>query len=145
MNENTYTIRGQDGELFLAVNGFVLTYAERFTAKMTEYLKEYTIRNQSFTMPENCTARILLRNLSNPHPDVIRQIVADIVDGKQLDFEFKGFYVSKDGFRRPIRFSRLIPINGDLDDYLSGYVDEWEFSIAFITDNVIKEFKKASY
>jgi len=143
MNVNTYTMSGHDGELFLAVNGFPLVYADKFAAKMTEYLKEYSLRNQHWTKTANCTAHILLRNLSNPHPDVIEKIISDLAVGKPLDFEFKGFYTSKDGFRHPIRFSRLIPVNGDLDDYLNGYVDEWEFEITFITDDVINEFKKA--
>ena len=139
---NTYTMNGCDGELFLAVNGFVLVYAEKFIAKLTENLKEYRLRTQRLTMAENYTARIMLRRLSNPHPDVIQQIISDVSEGKPLDFEFKGFYTSKDGFNRPIRFSRLIPITGDLDDYLDGYVDEWEFSITFINDDTIDEFKK---
>ncbi|MDR2043264.1 MAG: hypothetical protein LBQ15_02655 [Clostridium sp.] len=40
MTANTYTMSGKDGELFLAVNGFVLAYAEKFAAKLTENLKE---------------------------------------------------------------------------------------------------------
>jgi hypothetical protein len=142
MPTNTYTISGKDGELFLAVNGFVLAYAEVFTAKLTERLKEMSFRAQRWTMPDGCTAKLILRNLSNPHPCVIQEIVGDLTGGKPLDFEFRGYYKSKDGFNYPVKFQRLIPVNGDLDDFLSGYVGEWEFNITLIDDNLIDKFKK---
>jgi hypothetical protein len=121
----------------------VLAYAETFTAKLTETLKEVSFRGQRWLMSDQCTAQVILRRLSNPDPFVVRKIVADATGGKPFDFEFKGHYKSRNGYSYPIKFHRLVPLNGELDDYLSGYVEEWEFAIGLIDDNLINEFKKA--
>jgi hypothetical protein len=140
MEPNKYSMSGGDGELFLAVNGFVLCYAEKFTAVLNEHLKSYSFRGQKWTLPENYTAKIMLRGLTSPDPDIVRKIAADT---STLDFEFRGFYKSKNGFNYPIGLHKLFPVNGDLDDFLSGYVNEWEFSIGSLNDSLINEFKKA--
>jgi hypothetical protein len=134
---------GKDGELCLAINGYVVVYADNFAAKLTEYMKEFSFKGQHWHMPDNYTAKLVLRHLSNPDPDIVRKIVLDVNGCKPLDFEFKGYYKSKNGISYPIKFKKLIPVNGDLDNYLSGYIDEWEFSIGFIDEETIEQFKGA--
>jgi hypothetical protein len=72
-------------------------------------------------------------------------VIKSLDEQKILDFEFKGEYKTRNGDRHVIKFSRLVPVNGSLDDFLDGYVDDWEFAITQLDDNIIKEFKRADY
>jgi hypothetical protein len=117
---NKYTMSGTNGKLLLAVNGFALAYAEKFTAVLNEFMKSFSFRGKTWESPEHYKAEIVLRHMSNPHPDIVSQVVSDVADKKHLDFQFKGCYTAKDGVNYPVTLYRLIPVNGDLDDYLDG-------------------------
>ena len=141
MRTAKYTMDGRDGELFLAVNGFVLAYAEKFTAFLVEHLKEVSYRGSAWLMPTSYEAKIMLSRLTSRHDDAMRDALAK---SDRLNFEFRGSYKAKNGFMYPVGFSRLVPINGDLDGFMGGYVDDWEFDITCLDEATIGEFKKAS-
>jgi len=143
MSQVKYTMTGNEGKLYIVANGFLLAYAERFTAILTENRKIVSLRGQVLSMPGSCTAKIILRGLSSPDPDVVREVLKQLSDMKPLDLVFTGFYKGKDGINRKVTFSRLVPVNGDLDDFIDGYVNDWEFDIMLITDETVNEFKQA--
>jgi hypothetical protein len=64
MKVETYTMRGEDGELSFLINGYVVANAEQFVARLDEYLKEVEACKQRFMMPQKCEAKIMLRGLS---------------------------------------------------------------------------------
>jgi hypothetical protein len=144
MNENKYAMSGDRGKMFLMVNKFVFAWAERFSAVLRENMKEVRLRDLKWTMPENYAAKLILRDIKKPDPSILQQIAAGISDGKPLNFEFRGWYRTKDGYSYPIGFQKLVPVNGDLDDFINGYADEWEFDITLLDDAAISEFKKAA-
>jgi len=137
-----YTMTGKDGELSLTVNGFVLAYADTFTAALTEQLKDMALRGQRWTVPSSYNAKIILRGLTGRHPQTVNEALKAVSVGQSLDFRFEGFYL-KNEKKYPVAFCRLVPVNGDLDDFMDGYIDDWEFEILALGDDVINEFKKA--
>ena len=142
MNTNKYSMSGKDGNLRLTVNNYTVAYAESFNAVLFEYMKEYSLRSATYSVPNNYEIKLQLNRLSMPHPDIVAEIIKDLSNGQLSDFMFTGWYKTGQTLS-PVEFRHCIPKSDDLGAFLDGYVEQWEFEIYQIDDALIKEFKAA--
>ncbi|MDR3149547.1 MAG: hypothetical protein LBT88_06010 [Oscillospiraceae bacterium] len=129
MTSNTYQMRGSEGKLYLTVNGFIMAYAESFTAVLKENCKPYSFRGVRMDVPINYSLTLTLRGLSMPNTDIAEQVIKDLSRGQLSDFVFKGYYKTNGGDLAPITLHRCIPLYEDLDMFLNGEVSEWDFEV----------------
>jgi hypothetical protein len=121
-------MHGKNGRLAIALNGFVIAYAERFKADLTTETVPYNDHGNMLQVPTGYRLDLCLKDVSTPDPGAVNDAMAACGKGVMLNFEFRGYYKTAGGALEQVTFSHCVPKCEDLADYLDGLVVEWEFT-----------------